>query len=60
ADDHINVHRTEVSPHSDGTATLTLGVDIYHSEQISQMFSHIRKLGDVLNIHRISDGRAAS
>ncbi|MEM6501610.1 MAG: bifunctional (p)ppGpp synthetase/guanosine-3',5'-bis(diphosphate) 3'-pyrophosphohydrolase [Cyanobacteria bacterium P01_C01_bin.89] len=60
ADDHINVHRTEVSPHADGTATLTLGVDIYHSKQISQMFSHIRKLGDVLNIHRISDGRAAS
>ncbi|MGD1851726.1 MAG: RelA/SpoT family protein [Cyanophyceae cyanobacterium] len=60
ADDHINVHRTEVNPHSDGTATLTLGVDIYHSEQIPQMFSHIRKLGDVLNIHRISDGRTVS
>ena len=54
ADDGVNVHRTEVSPHSDGTATITLGVDIHSSGQIDQMFSHIRKLGDVLTVNRIS------
>lgn len=54
ADDHVNVHRTEVIPHTDGTATLRLGVDIYDSEQIQPMFSHIRKLGDVLTICRVA------
>ncbi|MEM9770976.1 MAG: TGS domain-containing protein, partial [Cyanobacteria bacterium P01_D01_bin.73] len=55
-DDRVNVHKTAVQPHDNGTATLTLGVDIQDSDQIHQIFSNIRKLDDVLNVHRMSNG----
>ena len=50
----INVHKAGVKTYPDQIAEIDLGIDIRDHAHLSQTFSHIRKLSDVLNLKRVT------
>ncbi len=53
-DNNINVRNAQVKTFPDQTATIDLEIDIRDHSQLERTFSQVRKLGDVLNLRRLS------
>lgn len=52
----INVHKAHVKTFPGQTAEIDLGLDVRDHAHLEQTFSQLRKMTDVLNIRRISQG----
>jgi GTP diphosphokinase / guanosine-3',5'-bis(diphosphate) 3'-diphosphatase len=55
-DNNINVRNAQVKTFPNQTATIDLGIDIRNHTQLEKTFSQIKKLSDVLNLRRLSQG----
>jgi GTP diphosphokinase / guanosine-3',5'-bis(diphosphate) 3'-diphosphatase len=53
-DYNINVRSAHVKTDPGQTALINLGIDIRDHDQLDRTFSQIRKMSDVLNLHRVS------
>lgn len=56
SDLQINVHKAQVKTFPGQTAEIDLGLDVRDSAHLEQTFSQLRKMTDVLNIRRLSQG----
>ncbi len=56
SDLQINVHKAQVKTFPGQTAEIDLGLDVKDHDHLDQTFSQIRKMTDVLNIRRMSEG----
>ncbi|MGB8699778.1 MAG: bifunctional (p)ppGpp synthetase/guanosine-3',5'-bis(diphosphate) 3'-pyrophosphohydrolase [Thermosynechococcaceae cyanobacterium] len=53
-DSKVNVHNAQVKTFPGRPALIHLGLDIEHCTQLEQILSQIRKMSDVLNVHRLN------
>jgi GTP pyrophosphokinase len=53
---HINVNNAQVLTKRGHPALITLGLDIDHRDQLERISVQIRKMSDVLNLNRLSQG----
>lgn len=53
-DNNINVRNAQVRTFPDQTAVIDLGIDIRDHDQLERTFAQVKKLSDVLNLHRLS------
>ena len=56
SDLQINVHKAQVKTFPGQTAEIDLGLDVRDHAHLEQTFSQLRKMTDVLNLRRISQG----
>jgi guanosine-3',5'-bis(diphosphate) 3'-pyrophosphohydrolase len=56
SDLQINVHKAQVKTFPGQTAEIDLGLDVRNSAHLEQTFRQLRKMTDVLNIRRLSQG----
>ncbi|MBF2079269.1 MAG: bifunctional (p)ppGpp synthetase/guanosine-3',5'-bis(diphosphate) 3'-pyrophosphohydrolase [Synechococcales cyanobacterium T60_A2020_003] len=54
SDHNINVRSANVKTAPGQTAIIDLGIDIRDREQLDRTFTQIRKMSDILNLHRVS------
>lgn len=52
----INVHKAQVKTFPGQTAEIELGLDVRDHAHLDQTFTQIRKMTDVLSLHRVSEG----
>jgi GTP pyrophosphokinase len=55
SDLQINVHKAQVKTFPGQTAEIDLGLDVRDHNHLEQTFTQIRKMTDVLSLHRISE-----
>jgi guanosine-3',5'-bis(diphosphate) 3'-pyrophosphohydrolase len=55
-DHDINIHSAQVHTHVGKPAVIDLGVGIHDLNQLDQMFTQIRQMGDVLHLRRVFHG----
>ncbi len=53
-DNNINVRNAQVRTFPDQTAVIDLGIDVRNHDQLERTFAQVKKLSDVLNLHRLS------
>ncbi|RFP54159.1 MAG: bifunctional (p)ppGpp synthetase/guanosine-3',5'-bis(diphosphate) 3'-pyrophosphohydrolase [Limnothrix sp. CACIAM 69d] len=53
ADSNVNVNRAAVKTKPGETAMITLGIDICDRTQLDRVFTHIRKMSDVIDLRRV-------
>ncbi len=53
-DHNINVRNAQVRTFPDQTAVIDLGIDVRNHDQLERTFAQVKKLSDVLNLHRLS------
>ena len=53
-DNNINVRNAQVRTFPDQTAMIDLGIDVRNHDQLERTFAQVKKLSDVLNLHRLS------
>jgi GTP pyrophosphokinase len=53
ADSNVNVNRATVKTRPGETAMITLGIDICDRSQLDRVFTHIRKMSDVIDLQRV-------
>jgi GTP pyrophosphokinase len=53
-DNNINVRNAQVRTFPDQTAMIDLGIDVRNYDQLERTFAQVKKLSDVLNLHRLS------
>ncbi|HEY9889756.1 MAG TPA: TGS domain-containing protein, partial [Candidatus Obscuribacterales bacterium] len=51
----INVHKAQVKTYPGQTADIDLGLDVRDHAHLEQTFTQLRKMTDVLSIHRVSE-----
>jgi GTP diphosphokinase / guanosine-3',5'-bis(diphosphate) 3'-diphosphatase len=54
SDYNVNVRSAQVKTFPGQTAVINLGIDIIDHEQLERIFTQIRKMSDVLQLHRVS------
>jgi len=55
SDLQINVHKAQVKTFPGQTAEIDLGLDVRGHDHLEQTFTQIRKMTDVLSLHRVSE-----
>ncbi|NEQ25790.1 MAG: bifunctional (p)ppGpp synthetase/guanosine-3',5'-bis(diphosphate) 3'-pyrophosphohydrolase, partial [Microcoleus sp. SIO2G3] len=60
SDFNINVRSAQVKTVPGQTAMIHLGIDIQDHQQLDRTFSQIRKMSDVISIHRVSQAEDCS
>ena len=54
SDYNINVRSAQVKTYPGQTAVINLGIDVLDHDQLERIFTQIRKMSDVLKLHRVS------
>jgi GTP pyrophosphokinase len=54
SDHNINVRSAQVKTFPAQTAVIDLGIDIRDHEQLDRTFAQIRKMSDIIQLHRVS------
>ena len=54
SDCNVNVRSAQVKTFPGQTAVIDLGIDIIDHEQLERIFAQIRKMSDILQMHRVS------
>ncbi|MEM6520509.1 MAG: bifunctional (p)ppGpp synthetase/guanosine-3',5'-bis(diphosphate) 3'-pyrophosphohydrolase [Cyanobacteria bacterium P01_C01_bin.70] len=55
SDLNINVHKAQVKTFPGQTAEIELGLDVRNHAHLEQTFTQVRKMTDVLSLHRVSE-----
>lgn len=59
SDNGVNVRSAQVTTFPNQTAMISLGIDIRDCSQMERIFAQVRKMSDVLNLHRVNHVEAS-